>query len=451
MASPCAAAVRVRPARHRGGVTASEAAARGWNSPLIPYVLGRVGGPRTLGGPCGAIIGQATSWKDCILAGHIVKRQRRKGYAWQARVPDPSRGGTAKIERTFRTRVEAEAWVAQQQTSILDGTWLDPRRAQRRFDSVVEVWRESWPARLEPKTIAGYDQCLRTHILPEFGHRPIGSIDREAVQRFVNRLSGGGLAAETVRGIYSVLRNALNSAVQMGAIRSSPCQKVRLPRPSRRKMLFLSVEEVDLLAAAIDPLYRVLVYTAAYTGLRAGEIAGLQRQDADVLKARLYVRRAVKEIGGTLHVGATKTHSTRSVALPGFLRDMLLDHLTAPIPGGRSPGDSLFPSPEGACLRHRNFYSRFFKPAVRAGLPEAKHGLRFHDLRHTAVSLLIEQNAPPKAIQARLGHCSIQMTMDRYGHLLPSVEDALIVNLDAAYQRAQEHGLVALPGAGASA
>ncbi len=80
-----------------------------------------------------------------------------------------------------------------------------------------------------------------------------------------------------------------------------------------------------------------------------------------------------------------------------------------------------------------------FGPAVRAALPEAKHALRFHDLRHTCASLLIAAGAHPKAIQVRLGHSSISITMDRYGHLLPSVDDALAGALDAT------HAAAALP------
>src|SRR5436190_4216007 len=90
-------------------------------------------------------------------------------------------------------------------------------------------------------------------------------------------------------------------------------------------------------------------------------------------------------------------------------------------------------SKAGKPLRHNLFYRRHFKPAVRAALPHHLHGLRFHDLRHTCASLSIAAGAHPKLISARLGHSSIQVTLDRYGHLFPSMEEALATALDAAF------------------
>ncbi len=106
-------------------------------------------------------------------------------------------------------------------------------------------------------------------------------------------------------------------------------------------------------------------------------------------------------------------------------------------PSGTGPDGLGVHVRKGRAPRHNQFYKRR-KPAVRAALPEAKHGLRFHDLRHTCASLLIAAGAHPKAIQVRLGHSSIQITMDRYGHLLPSVDDALAGTLDATHAAAAQ-------------
>jgi integrase len=148
----------------------------------------------------------------------------------------------------------------------------------------------------------------------------------------------------------------------------------------------------------------------------------------------------LKELNGVLSFGPTKTHRSRTVSLPNFLRMMLNEHLvasTSPIPAAGGSADALvFPGPRGGPLRHGNFYRRHFRPAVEEALPH-KRALRFHDLRHTAASLLIAQGAHPKLIQARLGHASITTTLDRYGHLFPSVEEALAEKLDNAYSATQ--------------
>lgn len=147
---------------------------------------------------------------------------------------------------------------------------------------------------------------------------------------------------------------------------------------------------------------------------------------------------ALKEVDGKLVFGPPKTHERRTITLPRFLCDMLTEH-------GVDAADALvFPGPQGGPMRHHLFYRRHFRPAVTGyakpdgtkvagAVPAAKAGLRFHDLRHTCASLLIAQGAHPKLIQARLGHSSIQITLDRYGHLFPSVEAALAEKLDAAF------------------
>jgi len=121
------------------------------------------------------------------------------------------------------------------------------------------------------------------------------------------------------------------------------------------------------------------------------------------------------------------------VKLPEFLRDMLKEHLAVASPGGNGPDDLVFTTKTGAPIRQHLFYRRHFKPAVRKALPARLHGLRFHDLRHTCASLLLSQGAHALAVKEWLGHSSIQITVDRYGHLLPGIADDLAAGLDTAF------------------
>lgn len=374
------------------------------------------------------------------MGGHV--RRRREG--WQARYPNPRYPGTTrKIERTFRTKREAEDWLVQQQASLLAGTHIDPRQSERPFREVIDAWKESWvPGRLSPTTERRYQSIIDKYLIPEFGRRRVGAITHEVVQRYVNRLaSDPNRAPGTVRNVYAVLRTAMVKGTRLGMVKVNPCTNVDLPRMQREEMLFLTAEEVRAVADAIDPHYRVLVYAAAYTGLRAGELGGLQRQDVDLLRGVLHVRRGLKDVNGRLELGPTKTHAQRTVSLPTFLRDMLRDHLAQPSPHGSGPEAYVFTMKGGGPLRHGLVYRRYFRRAVvgdsRKGiepaLPASKHGLRFHDLRHTCASLSIAAGAHPKLIAARLGHSTITITLDRYGHLFPSVEEALADALDAAF------------------
>jgi integrase len=323
---------------------------------------------------------------------------------------------------------------------------------------------------LEPKTRLGYLQILAAHLLPEFGTRKVSTITTQRVQTYVKQLQDEGLAAGTVRNIFATLRTSLNAGVRLRMIAVNPCTGVKVPRPRQTsdKMLFLTPEEINALADAIshpviqsgphegerkrpgkqDKQARVLVLTAAYTGMRAGELLALRRKDINVLSGRIHVARALKEICGKeteswpddqkgMVFGPTKNHLNRSIAIPRFLTEILNAHMTSSaLSSGAGPDALIFPDVNGEPLRHHNFYRRQFKPAVLRALPPEKHGLRFHDLRHTAASMLIAAGVHAKAIQERLGHSSITVTMDRYGHLMESAHKGLTDALEAAYTSA---------------
>jgi integrase len=143
------------------------------------------------------------------------------------------------------------------------------------------------------------------------------------------------------------------------------------------------------------------------------------------------------DVHGRLHFGPPKNGRVRSVSLPGFLVEQVAAHLAA---RPHEPDNFIFSAENGGPFRHSNFYGRAFKPAVSQALPEHLHGLRFHDLRHTCAALLIAQGTHPKAISDRLGHSSISVTMDIYGHLFPEQDEKMAAGLDAVYQQAVEDG-----------
>lgn len=207
-------------------------------------------------------------------------------------------------------------------------------------------------------------------------------------------------------------------------------------------MRVLEPHQIAALAEAVHPRFRTLIFTAAYTGLRWSELAALKVTSLDLLKGVVQVRESLVEVNGRLCPGSTKTGATRTVALPRFLSRMLTDHLRdfPPVDG------FVFTSMQGGPLR-RNFYKRHYLPALKASVdPELclcdrpscrdRHTplYRFHDLRHTCAALLIAQGAHPKEIQERLGHSTIRITFDRYGHLFPSLDERLKDGLDRAYE-----------------
>ena len=296
-------------------------------------------------------------------------------------------------------------------------------------------WAADWlrtTVHLKPKTIEGYESLLRKHLLPAFEDVPLGHIRQLDVREWVSGLSATGLSPSRTGQGYRLLGAILRSAVESGHIPKSPAFGIDLPRIQMNEMRFLREDEVDHLAETITAPYETLVYLLAYGGCRWGEATALRRSRCDLLRTRLEIAESVSDVSGQLHFGPTKTYRRRTIVLPQFLVNKLAAHIATHV--GPGPDALIFTTPDGSPLRNGNFNKRIWRPAIeQAGVAP----LTIHDLRHTAASLLISEGAHPKAIQVHLGHSSIAVTMDRYGHLFPSDQEDLAARLDARYEAAQ--------------
>ncbi len=354
----------------------------------------------------------------------------RKHYGkWQVLYRDPA----TKRERSigvFTRKGDATRMKRQLEYQLETGEWIDPALKQTRLDA----WAAQWLAtrsHLKPKTIETYESLLNARVLPAFGEARLQDIRGIDVDTWVAQMSAYGLSASRIRQAYHVLNSILDSAVRNRMISSNPAHGVALPKKPVREMLFLTPTEVDDLAAAVDDRYETLVYTLAYCGLRAGEATALRRNRVNLLRAELVVAESATEVHGHLVFGETKNRRMRTVGVPPFLRHKLEGHMeTYSTP---DPSSLVFTSPDGGPLRLSNFRQREWKPAVRnAGLDPK---LRVHDLRHTAVAMLISQGTYPKDVQEHLGHSSFAVTMDLYGHLYPMARERVAETLEDVYRK----------------
>ena len=340
---------------------------------------------------------------------------------YRVRYRDPSGASRSK---SFKRRAEADAFAATVEVSKLDASYTDPKLGKTRFADWVEDVMAT-RLHLRPSTVAQNQIVLRSLVLPWFGKRRLATVKPVDVHAWVADLTRAGYAPSTIRKAYQLLGQVFEAAVTSDLIGRSPCRGVNLPPIPREEMRFLTVDEIEALAAAIDPRYRVLVLTGAWTGLRFGEAAGLEAGGLDLLRRRLTVTQTLSDVAGELIVGPPKTDAARrTITLPAFLADELGAHLGQYHSG---TSDFVFTSSEGTPLRRTNFRRRDWLPAVRAsvGLP-----MRFHDLRHSHVALLIAANEHPKVIAQRLGHASIRTTLDNYGHLFDGLDEAAADRLD---------------------
>lgn len=344
-------------------------------------------------------------------------RQKAAGK-WQARYRDKS---GREHYRLFTTKKEATAFLASVQTNLLRGDWVDPNLGKITVSEWSVIWRAG-QRKLRPSTEDLYDSLLKNHVLPAFGTFTLSSITTDDVEAWVALLlAKEDMSSSTANRAYRILRQMLNVAVRRRRILLTPCAGVEPPQDAKAEMLFLTPEQVADLADAIPKHYRTLVLMAVYSGLRWGELAGLKVARLDQINRTVFVVEQLTR-AGTLAPPKSEA-GRRVVTLPRWLMPAINAQVT-----GKPLDAFAFTMEAGGPLAHAsNFTRRVWKPTVAAALPPSLAGLRFHDLRHTAVAIAIASGAArnPKALQVRMGHSTIRMTLDRYGHLLPGQDSEI--------------------------
>jgi integrase len=299
---------------------------------------------------------------------------------------------------------------------------------------VTSNWSATFGS-LKPSTKYGYDTIIAKYLSPPTTKsdslpQPT-DLTTADLQRWVNDLptlhrNKRPLSPARVHRIYAALRAALNHAVDANLLDSHPANgRVRLPRIRTPEPTIITPGEVHRLAAAMpDPTAKAMVLTAAFAGLRAGEVVGLQWDDLTpptaTKPATIHIRRARTEVNGHVEVGPPKNGKPRRVILPSFLA-AAIDSIRTPT---TRPGDPIFASGLGLPLRYGSFYSRTFKPAARKLLSDRPR-LRYHDLRHTCAALAIAAGANPVEVKELMGHGDVGFTLQRYGGLFDGAMEDL--------------------------
>lgn len=347
--------------------------------------------------------------------GHVERRTGEKGY--RARYRDPL---GRQHSRSFARKADAERFLLEMETDKVRGAWIDPRNA----DMPLAEWVEEFlrlSRRLSPGTQQTYRRDLGKYVLPRFGAYRIGRIPPDEIENWLNDEIEAGVAPSSVHRHYRTLRRVLQVAVEKQKLLSNPCDRVQPPRVPAREMVFLDWPDVAALASAHNDRFRTLIYLAVDSGMRWSELVGLRRGRVDLRNRKVRVTEQLMQLEtGEWFCKEPKTSSSvRSITISTFTADLLAEHLER----FAEPGiDGLvFVNEAGNPLMGPSFRNNHFRRAQeRVGVE-----CRFHDLRHTSVALAIAEGAHPKAIQARMGHSSINVTLDRYGHLFPELDEAI--------------------------
>jgi integrase len=338
-----------------------------------------------------------------------------------------------KLRKTFGTLGAARGWRADAQVALRKGTLRAPTSTTLR--EAAERWlagardgsiRTRSGDRFKPSAIRSYESSLRTRILPGLGASRLCAITRVDVQDLADRLQAEGLDPSTIRNTLMPVRAIFRRAVSRGEVAVNPTSGLELPAVRGRRDRVAPPHEARQLIAAAPAHDRAIWATALYAGLRRGELLALAWADVELDERRIHVARSWDPKEGVV-VAPKSAAGVRSVPLLAELRTHLVAHR---LRSGR--GDGLVFGADGATpFKYTSVVRRAQRAWRDAGLTE----IGLHECRHTFAALLIAAGVNPKAVSTFMGHASISITLDRYGHLFPGSQDEAAELVDAYLAR----------------
>ena len=316
---------------------------------------------------------------------------------------------------------------------------------QRKLGEYIQDWLENThKGKLRLSVYLNYRKHVK-HIVAGLGDIWLQKLTPQQVQSFLTKKLDEGLSPKYVREMLGVLRLALKNAVQWGYISRNVCELVTRPRVPKHDIAPLTLEQAQRFRQHLQGhRFEVLITMAVVTGMRRGELLSLRWSDIDFQRGILQVLHTVDRFTGYGYVeGEPKSAAgVRSIRLPAFLMEMLKQHRVQQVAQKSQAKtwqerDLVFPNSRGGYLHPNHLGEAFRELLEEAGLPS----IRFHDLRHSAATILLSMGVNIKVIQEMLGHSDISITLRVYGHLLPSMQQEAVDRWDSVFQeRKREQG-----------
>jgi integrase len=340
-----------------------------------------------------------------------------------------------KLRRNFASYAEALAWRVDLLRAQRRGEQIQPATmtvaehgsllVERMISGSIRT-RSGFP--YKPSVIRSYSQCFETHVVPELGGLALGVVRRGDLQAFADRLYASGLNPSTIRNALLPVRVIFRVAVRDGEVAVNPTTGLELPAyRGRRDRIVTPAEAVQLLSVLPDA-DRAVWATALYAGLRRGELQALRHEDVELDGGRLRVERSWDQYEGALDQPKSQA-ARRAVPIAPLLGRHLQEHLAL---GDRHDG-LVFGRSAGTAFNPSSLAAR----ARRAWRAAKLQPITLHEARHTFASLMIAAGVNTKALSVYMGHASITITLDRYGHLLPGSEAQAAQLLEAYLEAGQ--------------
>lgn len=356
----------------------------------------------------------------------VPSQKAKSGYTWSFTIEngiDPLTGKRKQTTRRgFATKKEAENAAKELSTQLENGLNIVDNKMT--LNQYLPKWLEMAAKRkVKDTTFENYQNVINFRILPVLGHVTLKDLNGSACQNFFNLLIDQELSNGYIKTIYKIFNISLEKAIDWDLILKNPLRKVDIPKERKRKYTVWKREELlrFLQVAKDEDLdYFALFFVCIYTGLRRGELLGLKWEDVNFKDGNLHIQRNQTYLNGTFTYGSLKTESSsRVIKLDDETLNTLMQHkkrqseLKLLYGPQYSIENLIFSRKNGQPIQPTTLTVTFHNIMKKSNVPK----IRFHDLRHTHATLLLEAGVSLKEVQERLGHSSIKMTGDIYAHV----------------------------------
>ena len=349
--------------------------------------------------------------------------------SWRAQVSLRGR----RLSYTAKNQQAARDWIRKIQAQIEQGLTYDDD--QTTLNIFLEGWLATKKSQLRMASIEQYYRMSRFYIEPELGPIRLKNLSSGRIQEFYDKLSKSGKGTRTIKVMHCVLRSCLEHAKELGLVGRNPAQYCRVPKSPKVEMSIWDEDQVNKFLVFIHGHRNEnIYYLALATGMRRGELLGLQWKDVDWVKHRLLIRRQCyhPEGGGFIFQEPKTKLGIRSISLGSGIMDRLraqlanIDLMRQISRDKWQDHDLVFPSTNGKPQGSEVISMEFQKLIKQSGLPH----IRLHDCRHTAASIMLSHGIPPVIVAGMLGH-SISTLLTDYAHFIPDMQDEAAQLMDS--------------------
>ena len=352
---------------------------------------------------------------------------------WEARYTvgfDPGTGKQVQKSVSGKTQKEV-AQKLKELTAALDaGTYIAPSKVT--VGQWLDVWQEDYLVNVRPSTVTSYEATIRNHIKPRIGAIRLEALTTQDIQNFYNSLRSPSenrkaLSAKTIKNIHGILHHALQQAMLNNYIRANPSNSCVIPRATKKKVKPLNEYQIaDFLKAIKGHKYENIFLVALFTGIRQGEVCGLQWECVDFDDGTILIDKQLQSLRATTRGDSekytlvpTKNGKERTITAAPYVIELLWKTKQSQNANRKLWGnafqenDLVFTDEFGNRVTPQALYRAFKIIVTESGMPM----VRFHDLRHSYAVISLKSGDDVKTVQENLGHATAAFTLDTYGHV----------------------------------